>query len=421
MEKGPSLILRAPENNTVKGSIQLPASKSLSNRALIIDAITGFRCTLQNLSPANDTTVLNRALQSMNEAINIEDAGTAMRFSLAFFALSDIEKTITGTKRMKERPIGPLVDALRTLGCHIEYLEKEGYPPVQTKGVRFTRNSAIALPASVSSQFVSALILCAPLLPSEIELKLEGEIYSRPYIDMTLNLARHFGGQSGWINPNTLLLSTAPYAAKAYTVEPDWSSASYWLSIAALAEDSEIALQDLTEVSLQGDAQISDLIPEMAPLHYQEEEVGTALLAKTALPEGKLEPIDFRPIPDMAQTILPMLAGLGLEIEFTGVESLKIKETNRVQALQNELAKLNYSMEEFKPDWYLLKKEGELPQKASISTYKDHRMAMGFAPLALRMETLEIEQPTVVKKSYPPFWEDLQKVGFRINESKEGL
>jgi len=398
-----------PPSGPVRATIQLTSSKSESNRALIINALTGFQCTLHNVSAARDTQTMIRLLQSEDPIADVLDAGTTMRFLTAYFAITGQHKTLTGTPRMCERPIGILVDALRVLGADIEFLGNEGYPPLITRGFNKSGTNRVAIRGDVSSQYISALLMIAPLLPDGLLLELTGEVGSRPYIEMTLKQMAHFGvnARADWAT-NSIEVPATPYVPRDYAVESDWSGASYWYSIAAVAEEgSEIELLGLKEASLQGDSAIVDI---MRPLGVQSTffEGGVRL---TKIPEEASLRWDFTDCPDLAQTVAVCCALKQITLTLTGIESLKIKETDRVAALQAELKKIGSDLVEVKSneEYIVTRYDSPASEVPSIATYDDHRMAMAFAPVALRRE-ISIEEPGVVAKSYPKFWEDFALV-----------
>ncbi|MDX5349076.1 MAG: 3-phosphoshikimate 1-carboxyvinyltransferase, partial [Hymenobacteraceae bacterium] len=323
-------------------------------------------------------------------------------------AVSGRHCTLTGTTRMCERPIGILVEALRQLGAKIDYLEKEGFPPLRFSGF-FPENDqkTIQVPGHVSSQFISALLLVAPTLPQGLQLELVGQINSRPYIEMTLAQMQHFGVQAQW-QENKISVPPQPYQPKTFEVESDWSAASYWYSFGALSDDAELLLPGLRQHSLQGDKIVAQL---MEPLGVQSAFTPEGvLLKKINQPLPQHLHYDFRNCPDLAQTLLVLCAALKVKLQATGMESLRVKETDRIAALQTELPKIGAELREVKEGVFELFIEKEAEKCPVISTYKDHRMAMSFVPLALRQELL-IEEPEVVQKSYPKFWEELREVG----------
>ncbi|MVM28729.1 3-phosphoshikimate 1-carboxyvinyltransferase [Spirosoma sp. HMF4905] len=394
----------------VQVTIPLASSKSESNRALIIDALTGFQCDLKNLSTARDTQTMIRLLKSQDNTADVLDAGTTMRFLTAYFTVTGQQKTMTGTPRMCERPIGILVDALRTLGADITYLNKEGYPPLQINGFSSSESNRISIRGDVSSQYISALVMIAPLLPNGLTLELTGAIGSRPYIEMTLEQMAYFGAdvQADWAT-NTITITPKPYTPKPYAIESDWSGASYWYSVAALAQDetAEINLLGLKSKSLQGDSAIVDIMRSLG-VESTFTESGVRL---TKCPTSEFLAWDFTDCPDLAQTVAVCAAVKGVTLHLTGIESLKIKETDRVAALQAELQKVGAELVELEPNHryevHQLTASHTVP--ATIKTYDDHRMAMAFAPVAMREEII-IEEPRVVDKSYPSFWDDMARV-----------
>ncbi|GAB3889037.1 3-phosphoshikimate 1-carboxyvinyltransferase [Spirosoma agri] len=399
-----------PPTGPVRATIPLASSKSESNRALIIDALTNFRCDLQNLSTARDTQTMIRLLQSGDPVADVLDAGTTMRFLTAYFAVTGQQKTMTGTPRMCERPIGILVDALRTLGADITYLKNEGYPPLQLNGFSPSAEANVRIRGDVSSQYISALLMIAPTLPNGLTLELTGAIGSQPYIDMTLEQMTYFGADAtaDWIN-KVITVKPSPYTPKPYTIESDWSGASYWYSVAALAQDetSELELLGLKAKSLQGDSAIVDI---MRPLGVESTFTDTGVLL-TKRPTETALAWDFTHCPDLAQTVAVAAAMKGVVLTLTGIESLKIKETDRVAALQAELQKIGAELVEIEPNHlYEVRQVATTNQSAAtIETYDDHRMAMAFAPVSMRQEIV-IEEPGVVAKSYPSFWDDMARI-----------
>ncbi|AUD04940.1 3-phosphoshikimate 1-carboxyvinyltransferase [Spirosoma pollinicola] len=406
------LIPPSALTHSVQATIPLASSKSESNRALIIDALTGFRCDLQNLSTARDTQTMIRLLKSTDNIADVLDAGTTMRFLTAYFSITGQKKTMTGTPRMCERPIGILVDALRVLGADITYLKQAGYPPLQINGFAPATESTnrLSIRGDVSSQYISALVMIAPLLPSGLTLELTGAIGSQPYIDMTLEQMRYFGAevQADW-EAKTITVAPEAYTPKPYAIESDWSGASYWYSVAALATDqtAEINLLGLKAKSLQGDSAIVDIMRSLG-VESTFTESGVQL---TKCPTAETLAWDFTDCPDLAQTVAVCAAVKGVVLRLTGIESLKIKETDRVAALQAELQKIGAELVEIEPNHlYEVHQLAITPSApATIDTYDDHRMAMAFAPVAMRHEII-IDEPGVVAKSYPSFWDDMARV-----------
>ncbi len=392
----------------ISGTVEnLPASKSISNRVLILDALCEKRSTLHNLSEANDTRLMLERVRSTERTIDVEDAGTTMRFLTAYFSITNQNKNLTGTERMKQRPIGILVEALRSLGAEIDYLGTPGYPPLETKQFSGQKTNTLSIRGDVSSQFISALMMIAPTLPQGLTLVLEGKVGSRPYIEMTAELMRQFGATCE-VKECEIHIPAGAYHPIEFAVESDWSGSSYWFSFAALAAEADLLLQRLSTRSLQGDSAILEI---MEPLGVKASMEGDLMrLTKTET----LQDItwDFTHCPDLAQTIAVVCAAKGVQGTFSGLESLRIKETDRIAALQNELRKIGADLLEEKGIWKLVPTQ-KLPTMASFNTYEDHRMAMAFAPLATLMD-VEIESRAVVRKSYPSFWDDLKLVGFTL-------
>lgn len=393
-------------------AILLPGSKSESNRMLILQALSKGAIQVGNLSEAKDTVILNRLLRSRDETLDAGHAGTAFRFLTAFLSFRPRDHVLTGSARMKERPIGPLVEALREMGANIHYMEREGYPPLYIFGrsARFGA-SKITIPGHISSQFISALAMIAPVLPEGLEIQLSTPVGSRPYLEMTLSLMRRFGVESAW-EADVIRIPKQFYKKGRYEVEGDWSSASYWYSIVGLGQSGkdQVLLKGMRAESLQGDREIGALMGRFG-LQSTFSESGVHLSVKEG-GGGAEEVLDLSRTPDLAQTLVPYFAAKGIPMRFKGLESLKIKETDRVEALRIELKKFGLVFWEREGIWGL---EGDfVPTEASIRTYDDHRMAMGFAPLAMRCGSLMIEDPDVVVKSYPGFWDDLASFGFTV-------
>lgn len=397
---------------------QLSSSKSISNRALILKALSGNQSVVSNLSDARDTQLMMAALANAEKTIDVKDAGTTMRFLTAYFALTGKNKILTGTARMKERPIGLLVDALRKLGATIDYIEQEGFPPIEVKGFKQQPTNQIEIPGNISSQYISALMMTAPLLHQGLTISLMGNVGSVPYILMTAELMKEFGVACAidWKKGIIEILHQS-YQSTQYTVEADWSSASYWFGFTALAKEAEITLPNISEKSLQGDRVIVEIMDKLGVLSTFKD--GSLHLSKKESVQQLIW--DFKDCPDLAQTVFPVCAAKGIRGEFTGLESLRIKETDRIAALQNELAKLGAKLTEPSTGNWKLETRNHKPASGiqqpatelTIHTYHDHRMAMGFAPWATLMD-LKIEAPEVVNKSYPRFWEDMKGVGFEI-------
>ncbi len=402
-----SIQIRHP-NARLKGKIYLPSSKSESNRVLIINALTQNKCQLENLSTARDTVTMRRLLASDDLELNVIDAGTTMRFLTAYCAVTGRKTVLTGTARMCERPIGILVDALRDLGAEIEYKEKEHFPPIFIRSFA-QKMQALAIRGDVSSQYISALLMVAPILPQGLELQLMGYVGSKPYITMTLQLMQHFGIQAVW-EENTIRIAPQNYSPKSYFVESDWSGASYWYSMVSLAQEAEIELIGLKENSLQGDKAIVEIMDKLGV----KTKFGTNsifLTKKEAVTELEW---DFTDCPDLAQTVAVVAAAKGIKLIMKGLQSLRIKETDRIRAIMQEIEKFACATKVIgDAELHILAENFLRIDNQVVSTYKDHRMAMAFAPLAL-LGRIEIEEAEVVEKSYPSFWDDLRKVGFSI-------
>ncbi len=398
------------QTRTFQETIKLASSKSESNRALIINALCGFKGELKNLASARDTQTMIRLLQEEDGPIaDVLDAGTTMRFLTAYFASKGQTKELTGTTRMQERPIGILVDALRKIGVEIEYLNKEGYPPHQIKGFKEQISDTLQIRGDVSSQYISALLMIAPTLPKGLTLELTGELGSIPYITMTIQLMEEFGVKTDadWEN-KMLKVKPQKYKPVSFQVESDWSGASYWYSLVALSpyEDTRVELLGLKKNSLQGDSAIVQIMNYLG-VKSEFNLTGVVLTKKDS--KASLE-WDFTNCPDLAQTVAVTCVAKNIPAKFTGIESLKIKETDRVLALQNELAKLGGVLQEIEENYlYEVKKVTEITETPVIKTYEDHRMAMAFAPVAM-IHDIVIEEPGVVVKSYPEFWDDMGKV-----------
>ena len=405
---------------TLDANIQLPASKSISNRALIIYALTGGEHVPTNLSDCDDTAVVINALKSTDEVIDVKAAGTAMRFLSAYLSLTPGEHVITGSKRMKHRPIGILVDALRALGADIEYVGEEGFPPLHIKGHQL-EGGQLEISGNVSSQFISALLLIGPMLEKGLQLTLQGEIISRPYIDLTLWVMGSFGAQASWVDNNTIEVKPQPYVNKPYAIENDWSAASYWYETVALFGDSmpEVRLNGLMDSSRQGDSIIKYIFSLLGVKTTFSTDPKTGETITTLKHKiGGVQHLDFDFIncPDLAQTVVVACCALGVSFHFTGLASLKIKETDRIEALKNELRKEGYLIRSVNNNELIWDHGRCEPTFGPIDTYEDHRMAMSFAPLAIVYPHLRINHPEVVSKSYPHFWSDLRQAGFLIEE-----
>jgi 3-phosphoshikimate 1-carboxyvinyltransferase len=394
-------------------TIQLPSSKSISNRALIINALGNGTHHPENLSDCDDTRVMIRALNDDKETIDIMAAGTAMRFLTAYLSVTPGTRIITGTERMQQRPIQVLVNALRELGADIEYVANDGFPPLRITG-RKLRKDTISLPGNVSSQYISALLMIAPVLTNGLTIRLTGDIISRPYINLTLQLMNDFGVRAEWTDDHRLKVEPQAYHSTPFYVESDWSAASYWYQIVALSKEAEVTLPGLFKDSYQGDSQVAGIFRSLGvETIYKDKAV---ILKKNGKSVERLD-YDFINQPDLAQTFVVTCALLNIPFRFSGLQSLKIKETDRMAALITEMRKLGYILHE--TDGSVLSWEGErctTEEHPAIDTYEDHRMAMAFAPTCLALPEILINNPQVVSKSYPRYWEDLRQAGFIIKE-----
>lgn len=410
--------IKAPQ--VLNQTIKLPASKSISNRALIIHALSGGAILPNNLSDCDDTTVIIDALQNNPHEINIKAAGTAMRFMTAFLSVKDGEEhVLTGTERMKHRPIGVLVDALRHLGADIKYAGEEGFPPLRIKG-RKLEGGLLEVPGNISSQYISALLMIGPTLKNGLTLRLTGDVISRPYIDLTLWTMREFGADADWSDFETISVAPKPYKERNYYIENDWSAASYWYEMMALSthEDDEIRLEGLMDGSKQGDSSVRyifSLLGVKSTFESRKEGVPTTVtLRHTNRCVPRLE-YDFVNSPDLAQTFVVCCALKNVHFHFTGLSTLKIKETDRIEAMKKEMRKLGYVIHDKNNSELIWDGERSMPEiEGGIDTYEDHRMALSFAPASLCIDGLSINNPQVVTKSYPHFWEDIKSAGFEV-------
>ncbi len=405
-------------------TVKLPASKSISNRALIINALADNDSLPENLSDCDDTEVIVQALKEAPYEINIKAAGTAMRFMTAYLSTRlNEEHVLTGTERMKHRPIHILVDALRLLGADIEYMGEEGFPPLLIKG-RKLAGGRLEVPGNVSSQFISALLLIGPCLSNGLSLRLTGDIISRPYIDLTLWMMREFGANADWSAFDTITVTGTPYRQRSYYIENDWSAASYWYEMMALTrqEDAEIRLEGLMDGSKQGDSSVRyifSLLGVKTTFATTQEGVPTTVtLSHSGRCVPRLE-YDFVNSPDLAQTFVVCCCMLGVPFHFHGLSTLKIKETDRIEALKTEARKLGFVIHDKNNSELIWDGERCEPQaEVAIDTYEDHRMALAFAPAVFRLNHLLINNPAVVSKSYPQFWNDLRTAGFQVKSEE---
>lgn len=410
--------ITAPER--IQATINLPASKSISNRVLMIHALAGGDTLPDNLSDCDDTEVIIRALAAMPYEIDIKAAGTAMRFMTAYLSVTEGKHLLTGTDRMKRRPIAPLVNALRYLGADIRYAGETGFPPLIING-KTLEGGRLEVPGNISSQYISALLMIGPALKEGLELHLMGEIISRPYIDLTLWTMQEFGAEAEWTDMDIITVRPQVYKSHPYLIENDWSASSYWYEMLALqgASGSSIKLKGLTDGSKQGDSVVKYLFSLLGvKTTFDNKEEGqptTVTLTRHRCLLPRLD-YDFTGSPDLAQTFVVTCVLLDIPFTFTGLASLKIKETDRIEALKAEMKKLGYLIKDENNN--TLRWEGErcTPSLQPIDTYEDHRMALAFAPAACRFPGLRINNPGVVSKSYPHYWDDLRKAGFNIEE-----
>ena len=396
-------------------TILLPSSKSISNRVLVMNKLSQSTIKPENISDCDDTFVMQRALRDHAELTDIMGAGTAMRFLTAYYAVTEGRTILTGTDRMLHRPIDVLVDALRSLGANIKYMNEDGFPPLQIEG-QILEGGEVSLQGDVSSQFTSALLMVGPVMKKGLTIHLTGKIVSRPYIDLTLHLMNIYGANVYWEDSKTLRVLPTGYKPCTFRVENDWSAASYWYEMVALSPDENacITLPDLEENSVQGDSRVKELFESLGVTTTRNEK--GFVLRKTTRKDIKAE-WDLENVPDLAQTLVVTCAMLNRPFKFEGLQNLKIKETDRLKALKTELSKFGINIKISGGDTLSWdgKKEKSM-DKIAIDTYDDHRMAMAFAPCCFKIPHLKINNPQVVSKSYPKFWADLESAGFNISE-----
>ena len=407
----------------ITGTIRLPSSKSISNRALIIRALSGDMIRIHNLSTADDTQLLQTLLQRISNhgkghdplILDCDNAGTVMRFLTSFLAFTEGEWTLTGSGRMRDRPVGPLVDTLKALGAEIRYLEKTGYPPIGITGGKL-HGGRVDIDAGISSQFISSLLMIGPALPGGLTLILRGKKASWPYVSMTLEMLRK-SGISFEQSDDLIRIEKQDYLPVEFRVEPDWSSAAFWYELAAFSSSADLFLEGLKLKSLQGDAILPSLF---APLGVKTTADKNGIRLQRTRKSVSVYTHDFSDHPDLAQPVIATCAGLNLPGRFSGLESLRIKETDRLGALQAELSKLGVSMTLSGNSSIILEPADPFPAFSGtgivLSTYGDHRMAMSLAPLSMVTGTVVVEDPGVVTKSYPAYWDDLRRAGFKIKK-----
>jgi len=408
------------EDKTAKGVIKLSGSKSISNRVLIIQALCDGDFKIDNLSDSDDTKTLQQLLASDDYTLDAHHAGTTFRFLTSYLAIKEGENILTGSERMQERPIKALSEALIKMGADISYEKNDGYPPLKIGTPKRELDNKISLPATISSQYISSLLLIAPCLENGLEISLVGDLVSRPYLEMTLRIMEYFGVNHSW-EGDVIKVEKQDYIAKDFFVEADWSAASYYYIIGAMAEDVDITLEGLQEKSLQGDSAIVEISKSFGLSTTFDND--TLRIRKDGKKEEFFE-YNFINCPDIAQSVSTMAAGTGISTLFSGLQTLKIKETDRIAALKQELGKVNVWLSKLPAKFSKKSEEEYYMQEGGIvsdddapvfATYKDHRMAMAFGPLGM-LFPIEMEAPMVVTKSYPNYWEDLKKLGYKIEE-----
>jgi 3-phosphoshikimate 1-carboxyvinyltransferase len=395
-------ILRS-KTHSLKNSIDLPGSKSISNRVLIIQALAQQAFEIKDISNADDTQVLQKALEHNDIITDVGPAGTAMRFLTALYASQPGEKILTGSERMKKRPIHILVDALRSLGASITYLEKEGFPPLHIHGRRLA-GGEVTMNGNVSSQFITALMLIGPTLPQPLTINIEGDPLSRPYIIMTQTLMQRCGAQVEF-NKNQIVVKPGRYRSSNFTIERDWSAAAFWMSFGALANKTNLLLKDLRPESMQGDISAIELFSKLG-IKSTFEEGGLRITKQKISPDT--ESWNFRNHPDLVQPAIFAAAGLQKAFTLNGLDNLRLKETDRIAAIENELQRMGVSA---RTEGYSMTLQPKQPIQPSsyFESYDDHRMVMSIAPMSLLFEEIRIENPMVVAKSYPEFWKQVEK------------
>ena len=399
-------------NKTIYGSVDLESSKSISNRLLIIKELCKTKFEIQNLSNATDTKILNEILDSLEtkKEINFEDAGTALRFAIAFLATKKGIWRVSGSKRMHERPIKPLIDSLVKLGANIHYLENKGFPPIEIKSKKLTSRK-LSLPGNISSQFISALLMIAPTIKDGLNIEITSKVLSKPYIDMTLGLMSEFGIEYVWEN-NLIKVNEQNYLSKNMKVENDWSSASFWYSFLALSKSGEIKIPNLSANSLQGDSVLSIIYSKLGiKTEFNEDSV---IISKTKSIAKEIE-LDLSNYPDLALPIIVTCAGLGTKAYLMGLESLKIKESNRLECIKKELSKFNINCEIDSTSIKIIENQNIVQPISIIECHNDHRIVMSIAPLCMKVDSIKFDDKEVVNKSYPKFWEDFNRLSKNNN------
>ena len=399
-------------NKTIYGSIGLESSKSISNRLLIIKELCKTKFEIQNLSNSKDTEILNELLDSFKtrKDINCEDAGTALRFAVAFLTTKKGTWKVLGSKRMHERPIKPLIDCLIELGAEIKYLEKEGFPPIEIKSKKL-KSKKLSLSGDISSQFISALLLVAPTIENGLILEITSKVLSKPYIDMTLDLMRQFGIEHSWEN-KLIKVEQQNYLAKNIKIENDWSAASFWYSFLALSKSGEIKIPNLYANSIQGDSVLSSIYLKLGiKTEFNKDSI---VINKTKNIAKEIE-LDLSNHPDLALPIIVTCSGLGIKAHLMGLESLKIKESNRLECIKKELEKFNVICSISDSSIKIKENQNIVQPKSTIECHNDHRIAMSIAPLCMKVNSIKFDNKNIVNKSYPKFWEDFDRVSKNNN------
>lgn len=414
------ITLYAPEK--LNAELLLPSSKSISNRALVIEALAGGDLAPDNISDCDDTNAVRRALKDSAAAqqttIDVGAAGTAMRFLTAYFAVTPGSRVLTGTGRMLQRPIGPLVEALRRLGADIEYVGREGFPPLKINGRRLEGGN-VEVKGTVSSQFISALLMVAPNMEQGLKLHLTEGVVSKSYIDLTLWMMKDYGADADWTSADTITVNPVPYTPHHYYIESDWSAASYWYELATMypAGEARLTLHGLMDGSKQGDSVGRYLFSMLGVKttfdHASSDSPATVRLTRQSGAMRRLD-YDFTNCPDLAQTLVATCCALRLPFHFTGLASLRIKETDRIEALKTELRKLGFLIHTTDGNDLAWDNGHCHASMEPIDTYDDHRMAMAFAPLCVKFPGLRINHPEVVSKSYPRYFDDLRQAGVEV-------
>ena len=400
------MIKISSKNKIIYGSIDLESSKSISNRLLIIKKLCKTQFEIQNLSNAKDTKILNELLDSFEtkKDLNCEDAGTALRFIIAFLATKKGIWKVLGSKRMHERPIKPLIDCLKDLGAEIKYLGKEGFPPIEIKSKKL-KSKKVILAGDISSQFISALLLVAPTIKGGLNLEITSKVLSKPYIDMTLGLMSEFGIEYSWEN-NLIKVKEQNYLSKNIEVENDWSAASFWYSFLALSKSGEIKIPNLCANSIQGDSVLSSIYSKLGiKTEFNEDSI---VLYKTKIIAKEID-LDLSNHPDLALPITVTCCGLGIKAHLIGLESLKIKESKRLESIKKELRKFNISCEIDSSSIKIKENQKIVQPTSSIKCHNDHRIAMSIAPLCMKVDFIKFDNKEVVNKSYPKLWEDFDR------------